>query len=66
MANGGVARQALLLPEVVELDESACDRLEARAPELIEIGLELERFGPGPCWSGRRRQCSATATSQDW
>ena len=45
MANGGVARQALLLPEVVELDESACDRLEARAPELTEMGLELERFG---------------------
>ncbi|HEV2080237.1 MAG TPA: DNA mismatch repair endonuclease MutL [Allosphingosinicella sp.] len=45
MANGGVARQALLLPEVVELDEGACDRLEARAPELTEMGLELERFG---------------------
>ena len=46
MANGGVARQALLLPEVVELDESACDRLEVRAAELAEMGLELERFGP--------------------
>jgi DNA mismatch repair protein MutL len=46
MANGGVSRQALLLPEVVELDESACDRLENRAGELAEMGLELERFGP--------------------
>jgi len=46
MANGGVARQALLLPEVVELDETACDRLEARVAELAEMGLELERFGP--------------------
>jgi DNA mismatch repair protein MutL len=45
MANGGVSRQAMLLPEVVELDESACDRLEARAAELKEMGLELERFG---------------------
>jgi DNA mismatch repair protein MutL len=45
MADGGVARQALLLPEVVELDEPACDRLEARAAELAEMGLELERFG---------------------
>jgi DNA mismatch repair protein MutL len=45
MADGGVARQALLLPEVVELDEPACDRLEARIPELTEMGLELERFG---------------------
>src|SRR5688500_6184187 len=46
MADGGVARQALLLPEVVELDEPACDRLEARIAELAEMGLELERFGP--------------------
>ena len=46
MANGGVARQALLLPEVVELDEPACDRIEARIAELEEMGLELERFGP--------------------
>ena len=46
VANGGVARQALLLPEVVEMDEVACDRLEARLPELVELGLELERFGP--------------------
>ena len=45
MSNGGVARQALLLPEVVELDESACDRLESSASELAEMGLELERFG---------------------
>jgi DNA mismatch repair protein MutL len=46
MANGGVARQALLLPEVVELEEPACDRLESRIAELAEMGLELERFGP--------------------
>jgi DNA mismatch repair protein MutL len=46
MAGGGVARQALLLPEVVELDEPACDRIESRIAELDEMGLELERFGP--------------------
>ena len=46
MSDGGVASQALLLPEVVELDEPACDRLELRAAELGEFGLELERFGP--------------------
>jgi len=45
VANGGVARQALLLPEVVELEEPACDRLEARIGELAAMGLELERFG---------------------
>jgi DNA mismatch repair protein MutL len=46
LGNGGIARQALLLPEVVELDEVACDRLEDRFGELTELGLELERFGP--------------------
>jgi DNA mismatch repair protein MutL len=44
---GLVASQALLLPEVVELDEAACDRLEARIGELAEFGLEMERFGAG-------------------
>ncbi len=43
---GTVASQALLMAEVVELDENACDRLEARLAELSEFGLELERFGP--------------------
>ena len=42
---GAVARQALLLPEVVELDEPDCDRLEGAASELAELGLDLERFG---------------------
>jgi DNA mismatch repair protein MutL len=46
IAGGGVAAQALLLPEVIELDEPACDRLEARAAELTVFGLDLERFGP--------------------
>ena len=45
--SGGVASQALLIPEVVELDESACDRLEARITDLAVFGLEIERFGAG-------------------
>ena len=45
-AIGTVASQPLLIPEVVELDETACDRLETRIPELIDLGLDLERFGP--------------------
>ena len=45
-AGGAVPSQALLLPQVVELDEAACDRLEARIAELAVFGLELERFGP--------------------
>jgi DNA mismatch repair protein MutL len=43
---GTIARQSLLIPEVVELDEPDCDRLEAAAAELAGMGLELERFGP--------------------
>ena len=47
-AEEAVARsQALLIPEVVELDETSCDRLEEAAPKLAEHGLALERFGPG-------------------
>jgi DNA mismatch repair protein MutL len=43
---GAVARQVLLIPEVVELEEPDCDRIEAAASELGEMGLDLERFGP--------------------
>ncbi len=43
---GTAPSQALLLPEVVELDEPACDRLEDAAAELAAYGLALERFGP--------------------
>jgi DNA mismatch repair protein MutL len=39
--------QALLIPEVVELEEPDCDRLEAAAEKLGEMGLAIERFGPG-------------------
>ena len=47
MAEGGVARQALLLPEVVELDPADAERLVSRAEELAALGLVLEAFGPG-------------------
>jgi DNA mismatch repair protein MutL len=40
------AAQALLLPEVVELDEPACDRLESHADQFARLGLAIERFGP--------------------
>jgi DNA mismatch repair protein MutL len=43
---GSVPRQALLIPEVVELDEPECDRLEAAQEDLADLGLEIERFGP--------------------
>ena len=47
-AGDAVARaQALLIPDVVELDEPACDRLEGAADQLAGMGLAIERFGPG-------------------
>ena len=45
LAQGGIARQILLIPEVVELDEAGAARVAARAPELAELGLVLEAFG---------------------
>lgn len=45
LAGGMTASQALLLPEVVELDEVGADSLSARADELAAWGLEIERFG---------------------
>ncbi len=47
MAAGGVARQALLLPEVVELDPAEAERVCARSEELAALGLIVEAFGPG-------------------
>ena len=47
MAGGGVARQALLLPEVVELDPAEAERVAGRAEELAALGLVLESFGSG-------------------
>lgn len=47
MAEGGVARQALLLPEVVDLDPAEAERVAARAPELAALGLIIEPFGAG-------------------
>jgi DNA mismatch repair protein MutL len=43
----GVARQILLIPEIVELDEADVERLTARTSELLRYGLAIEPFGPG-------------------
>ena len=47
LEGGGVKRQILLVPEVVEMDEAACERLVGRAAELAELGLVVEAFGAG-------------------
>jgi DNA mismatch repair protein MutL len=47
LEKSGVARQILLIPEIVELDEADVERLVVRAEELARFGLVLEAFGPG-------------------
>jgi DNA mismatch repair protein MutL len=47
MAAGGVMRQTLLLPEVVDLDPAEAERVVAKAEELAALGLVIEAFGPG-------------------
>jgi DNA mismatch repair protein MutL len=47
LAASGIARQTLLIPEIVELDEADVARLLARADELARYGLVIESFGPG-------------------
>ena len=47
LADGGVKRQMLLLPEVVELDPAQAEELARRRDELAGLGLVLEAFGSG-------------------
>jgi DNA mismatch repair protein MutL len=47
MAEHGVKRQGLLIPEVVELGTDAASRVLERAVELAELGLVVEPFGGG-------------------
>lgn len=45
LEGSGVARQGLLIPEVVELETDEIALLVARAEEFEELGLVLEQFG---------------------
>lgn len=47
LAEAGVKRQILLVPDIVELDEASVDHLLSRQAELEEMGLIIEPFGPG-------------------
>jgi DNA mismatch repair protein MutL len=47
IARDGVARQILLIPEIVELEEALVDALLQRQAELARYGLAIEPFGPG-------------------
>lgn len=47
MADNGVAAQALLIPEIVELSDGDCARLLELADDLARLGLGIEAFGGG-------------------
>jgi DNA mismatch repair protein MutL len=47
LARNGVQRQILLIPEIVELDETTVEKLLVRTEELASFGLAIESFGPG-------------------
>ena len=47
MAENGVASQALLIPEIVELSETDAVRLLEMADDLARLGLMVEPFGAG-------------------
>ncbi|MGJ8564467.1 MAG: DNA mismatch repair endonuclease MutL [Alphaproteobacteria bacterium] len=47
MSGKGVERQALLIPDIVDLDEAEAARILARSDELAEMGLVIEPFGTG-------------------
>ncbi|MEX0306271.1 MAG: DNA mismatch repair endonuclease MutL [Ruegeria sp.] len=47
MVENGVAAQALLIPEIVELTDGDCARLMAVAEDLSRFGLTIEAFGGG-------------------
>ena len=46
IAEAGIKRQILLVPEIAELEEEAAAILLARADELAELGFVIEDFGP--------------------
>mgnify|MGYP001343540532 CR=1 FL=1 len=47
LANGGVARQGLLIPEIIDTGSDEADALLEKQDELAELGLVLESFGHG-------------------
>ena len=47
LANDGVARQGLLIPEIVELTDEEVAAVSERGDELQALGLSVEPFGAG-------------------
>ena len=47
LAKKTIARQGLLIPHVIEMDEDDVTRLDEASEQLTQLGLTLEAFGPG-------------------
>ncbi len=47
LENRGIARQGMLIPEIIDLGDPAAGNLLARSEELEKFGLVIESFGPG-------------------
>ena len=47
LQNRRMPSQVLLIPEIIDLPEEDCDRLMVHAGEFEQLGLAIERFGPG-------------------
>jgi DNA mismatch repair protein MutL len=62
----GVASQRLLGGEVVEMEEVACDRVEAAAADLAALGWRSSGSGRARCWCGAFRPCWGRRTSPRW
>ena len=43
----GIARQILLIPDIVDLPEADVNNIIARTDELAKVGLIVDAFGPG-------------------
>ena len=54
---GGIEREVLLIPAVVEMEEAAVRRLSDAAPMLADFGLGIEPFGPGALLLRNIRAC---------
>ena len=47
MAQGGVTRQGLLVPEIIDMDDTRIAALIEKSDLLKRLGLEIEAFGAG-------------------
>ena len=62
---GGIARQGLLIPDVVEMAPGDAERLVAAAPDLDRLGLTLEPFGTGAVLVREVPSALANASTRD-